>query len=285
MNESASIPIASFGITPLEVISMPVSSRATRSGRASTSLAIALLCTGVMLISGCGQSEYEARMSQISTTLAKRGGGDLLLKDYFSVTDAASVSKGIKFKLPTLFSGAKVKSLGADVPTAKISQVDIPGFCYTLQTTLADDAEKQFPAYCYLYAMPKATTQLEPLKATIKQALVAIDPTFDWNVGTVDGDPKRLPLHYKSAKGTFDFEVNGAVEKQPGTLAVFLVEGAENYVLIGWRYEQKSAVKNNLLEAVANSMVTMVPDGPTPDGGAAAPAANPMPMPGQEPPP
>jgi hypothetical protein len=226
-----------------------------------------------IVIAGCGQSEYDSRMDGALAVSKKRGGGGandaFLAKDYVTIADAAGRSTGIKFKLPAAFSNAT--RLGPEVPAAKLAQAEIPGLCYTLQITLADNAQKQYPAYCHVYAVPKAETQLDSLKDTIKQGVAAIQPK-DWTVGTVGGVPTGLPIHYMSPKGNMDFEVGGAVEQAAGTIAIFIVEGTNDYAVVAFRYENNSGQQGKLLDGVASSMVTFVPEGAAPANPAPAPA-------------
>jgi hypothetical protein len=109
------------------------------------------------------------------------------------------------------------------------------------------------------------------VKDLIKQGLAAIDPTLNWTTGNVGGVPTGLPIHYMTAKGNFDFDVNGAVEQIRGGLGCYIVEGPEKFVLVAFRFEYSSAEKNKLLDAIADSMTSFVPD--TPAAAPAGPAA------------
>jgi hypothetical protein len=239
-------------------------------------IAVAFLMLLAANFAGCGQTEYDTRMDGALAVAAKRGGGGgagaapeeaHLAKDYVTIADATGRSTGVKFRLPVGFASAN--RLTPEVPAAKLAQTDIPGLSYTLQITLADNAQKQFPATCHVHVVPKAGNQLDALKNSILQGLTAVEANRKWTAGNVNGVPTGLPIHYVSVKGDMDFEVAGAVEKSRGTIAVFIVEGTADYAIVGWRYQQNSAGNNKLLEGISNSMITFVPE-------VAAPA-NPVP--------
>jgi hypothetical protein len=107
---------------------------------------LASLGISAVLVTGCGQGEYEQRMGGINGMLATRAAaagkssGD---SGYHSISDASGPT-GIKFKLPAVFAAGT--KLTPDMPGAKITQADIPGFCYSYQAMLADNNNRQIPA-------------------------------------------------------------------------------------------------------------------------------------------
>ncbi|WP_425616515.1 hypothetical protein NA78x_000163 [Anatilimnocola sp. NA78] len=249
-------------------------------------LPAAFLAAATLLIAGCGQGDYDSRVSEVGQhlkTRSKKAADGQLTKDYLSVMDIARTPQGVKFRLPTVFATAQ--SLNADAPGAKVAHVDIPGFCYTLQVMLADDSGKQIPAYCYLYSAKKATHPPDKLRELIQQASVAIDPNSKWfEASNEPGQPSGQYL--LKVGGNHDFLVNGTVEKLPGHLFLSTYETAENIVIIGWRYELNSMKKANLSDAISasvDSALLDVPGAAAPAPGGPAPAAAPMPMPGVAP--
>jgi hypothetical protein len=234
---------------------------------------LATVGASAALLAGCGQGEYDTRMNGAKP---KRGGaagdgGGRLEGNFRSVSDSTGPT-GIKFKVPSVFVPPKGKQLGATEPNAKLAQADIPGFCYTLQTTLPDNNSQPVSAYCYVFAAPKATTPIESVKDLIKQGFASAAPNLSWTTGNVGG----LPLHSATAAGTFEFDVNGAIQQLPGTISFSIVEGAEKFVMVAFRYENGSAAKNQLPAAIGDSVQSFASDAP-----AAAPPgpAPPGPMP------
>lgn len=235
------------------------------------SLAIA---SAFLTCAGCGQSTYDARMANAPAMIKKRsaeGDSKLLTQEFLSLADSAGVKQGVKFKLPSAFAKDGFKSLGASDPNAKIAQADIPGFLYSIEIQLADEAGKQYPAYCYFYAVKKAMTPRADLEELIKQALGQIQNTAAWQPVA---KPNQPPGAVMSITGNFDFTVNGMTENLPGQLSVHSFETDENVVLVGWLYENKSQQKNSLASAIAKAMDTA-----TFDKDAAAPAPAPAPAP------
>lgn len=242
--------------------------------RARRHFLLATVGAGAALLTGCGQGEYDQRMSAASQAIARRAAdaaSNRLEGSFQSIMDPSGGPTGIKFRRPAVFVPPSGKAVAAGDPNAKIAQADIPGFCYALQTTLADNNNQQVPAYCYVFAAPKASTPIEPVKELIKQGLAAAAPNLNWTMGNVGG----LPLHSATASGTFDFEVNGAPQPMTGTILFSIVEGPEKFVMIAFRYEDASAAKASLPAAISDSIQSISSDVP-----AAAPPgpqpANPM---------
>lgn len=235
--------------------------------------AIPFVVVASLFFAGCGQATYDARMAAAPAMIKKRteeGDTKALTKDFFSVTDAANAKQGVKFKLPSAFSGDAVKSLAADAPNAKVATVDIPGFCYSLQTTVPDDSGKQVPAYCYFYSVPKAEKQRAEIEESIKATLVQLQPTIAWQPATKPGRPAGGGITFN---GNFDFMIDGMNQNLPGQLAIHSFETDVNTVFVAWLTENKSATKANLTGAISKSMDTAVAD----TAEAAAPAPAPAP--------
>lgn len=253
--------------------------------RARREFLLASLGASAALLAGCGQGEYDLRMSNVGQSMARRGAdaaANRLEAGFHSITDSTGPT-GIKFRRPQAFVPPKGKQLGAAEAGAKFAQVDIPGFCYTLQATLADNNNGQIPAYCYVFAAPKATTPIETVKGLLTQALAPVAPNMSWTTGNVGG----LPMNSATAAGNFDFEVNGAPQSMAGTMSISLVEGAEKFVMIAFRYENASAKKNDLPVAISESIQSLSADGPAPAPGPAPPgpmAPGPMPPGPMQPP-
>jgi hypothetical protein len=231
----------------------------------------------LLVVTGCGQGTYDARMAAAPAMIKKRseeGDGKLLTKEFFSITDTPGAKQGVKFKLPTAFTGS-VDSLGANDPGAKVSQADIPGFLYSIRTKVADDTGKQIAAYCYLYSVKKAEKPRADLEELIKQALGQLQNTAAWQPVTKAGRP---PGGMISITGNFDFPVDGVNQNLPGQLVIHSFEADQNTVFVGWMYENKSAQKSNLAGAVSKAMDTAALD-----TAEAAPVPAPAPMPAPNP--
>jgi hypothetical protein len=243
---------------------MPACCSRNRLHRLCSSLAIVAIGAGVLLTAGCGKSEYEARMGQIKSVLSKRGSGGGS-SDFFTVVDAASVPQGLKFPMPPTFKGKNVTSIGEGNPQAKVPQVDIPGFCYTLEVQLDDDTGKKIPAYCYMYSAKKATHPTEQVRVAIRQGMAKHSSVATW---AQQGGYTSI-----RADATFDFNVDGAVQKLPGTLILYGFDTPENFVVIGWLYEKASGGKVALPANIATAMDLHRMDAPA--AAAAAPGADP----------
>jgi hypothetical protein len=235
--------------------------------------AIPFAIVAVMLMAGCGQATYDARMAAAPAMIKKRteaGDSKALTPEFFSVTDTASAKQGVKFKLPAAFSGDAAKSLAADAPNARNPLVDIPGLLYAIQITVPDDAGKQVPAYCYLHSVKKAEKQRAEIEESIKATLVQLQPTIAWQPVTKPNRPAGGAITYS---GNFDFAIDGMNQNLPGQLAIHSFETDVNTVFVAWLTENKSATKANLTGAISKSMDTAVAD----TAEAAAPAPAPAP--------
>jgi hypothetical protein len=233
---------------------------------------IVVILLGV-LVAGCGQGEYDARMDTAASAIAARGKaaqGETLMPAFFKVVDANQAPQGLQLKLPMLF-GQQTTNLG-DIPRAKFSPTDIPGFCFTMERPLADDAGKQIPAYCYVYSVNKATTPADALHTTIQSAVSAFDPAAAWNNSAPAGS---IPVKLLQAKGNMEYELAGAViESLPSKLQLYSLDAGANQIVIGFRAADSVSTKHKFFEAAAQSISTAQLD-----TGAAAPAPAPAPMP------
>ncbi|WP_254511772.1 hypothetical protein [Anatilimnocola floriformis] len=236
-----------------------------------------VLCSipGVLLaaaIVGCGQGEYDARAGGAKAAITRRAneGPQELAKDYATVRSAAG-SSGLKVRFPSLLT-AQTTSLDASKPGAKLLQADLPGFCYTMQRPLADDAGKTIPAYCYLYFVPKA--EADNLHNLV-QAAAAMAGGGAWG----DNPPVKAPtgdiaVKFLKCAGDMEFEVNGANERLPGQIEVYSFDAGANRVIVAWRAATSVDTKHKLFAAVKSSMASVQLDGPAPAAPAApAPAA------------
>ena len=239
---------------------------------ASDQSAISLVLVGLLVISaGCGQGEYDSRMSGAAASIARRAasGPQELTKDHAPVRGTQGPA-GLKVRFPTLFT-TETKSLDASQPKAKLLQSDLPGFCYTMERILADDAGKNIPAYCYLYAVPsseavKVHTQLQSSAAGIGPANWSNNPP----VKSPTGD---IAVKVLKVAGDMDFEVNGANERLPGQLEIYSFNAGANEVIIGWRAANSAARKHGLFDAVRASMASAQLDAPAAAPAPAAPGA------------
>lgn len=200
-------------------------------------------------------------MSGAAAAIAQRAaaGPQDLAATHSAVQNGAKVSQGLKVRFPTLFT-AQTTALDASKPNAKLMQIDLPGFCYTMERPLADEAGKAIPAYCYLYAVPVA--EADGLHNSIQQAALG---------GAAWSDSpavNNIPLKTLKAAGEMDFTVSGANERLPCQVEVYSFDAGANRVVIGWRAANSVATKHKFFEAVRSSMASAQLDAP-----AAAPAA------------
>jgi hypothetical protein len=220
--------------------------------------ALCILTGSVVL--GCGKGEYDSRMSGAAAAIARRAasGPQELAATHSAVRNNAG-PQGLKVRFPTLFT-AQTTSLDASQPRAKLMQVDLPGFCYTMERPLTDDAGKNIPAYCYLYSVPQA--EADALHNQIQQAALG---GATW----VDNPPAgNIAVKMLKSVGDMDFDINGAVERLPAQVEVYSFAAGANRVVIGWRAATSVATKHKLFEAVRSSMNSAQLDAPA----AAAPA-------------
>lgn len=218
-----------------------------------------------LLLTGCGQGEYDSRMSGAAGAIARRSakGPQELAQNHSPVQNSAG-PQGLKVRFPTLFT-AQTTSLDVTKPNAKLMQIDLPGFCYTMERPLADDAGKSIPAYCYLYAVPKAdANNLHNLiqQAAIGGAAWADNPAIQSPTG-------NIAVKMLKSTGDAEFTVNGAIERLPAQVEVYSFDAGVNQVVIGWKAASSVATKHKFFEAVKASMASAQLDGPA----APAPAA------------
>ncbi|QDU28549.1 hypothetical protein ETAA8_36520 [Anatilimnocola aggregata] len=242
---------------------------------ASSGLAV---CSAlVLMLGGCGQGEYESRMGNIGQMMAARQAAlvnNLVMKEYFPVTDPTNAPSGVKLRLPLKFSGGQATSLGADIARAKLAQFDIPGFCYTLETMVADDAGKQLPTTLHLYVVSKKTTTAQQLRDSIKQQAVVVSPEANWVLVPAGKAPGALAGNMIAVTGNFDFEMNGTIENLPGTIRLYMYETPENIVILGFRHDSSTGnEKGKLALSIAFALSSVALDVPAPAPAAAAPAA------------
>ena len=232
-------------------------------------LTIVLLAAAV---TGCGQGEYDARLSSAKAAIARRGaeGPQELTKDYAAVRNAAG-STGLKIRFPAVFT-AQTASLDASKPGAKMLQSDLAGFCYTMERKLADDAGKNLPAYCYLYSVPKG--EADALHTAIQTAAAAAGGGGWTDNPAVKAPTGDIAVKMLKAAGDMDFDNNGNNERLPGQLEVYSFDAGANRVIVGWRAANSVDTKHKFFSAVRSSMASAQLDGPAP----AAPAAPMAPM-------
>ncbi len=219
--------------------------------------------SSALTLIGCGKGEYDARLDNFTTVMSKRAANApaILTTEFFPVTDPANKPIGFKFKLPTLFTGSEVKSLGADTARAKLMKVDLPGFCYTMERPLADDSGKNIPAYCYLFVINKTTGVPDDFKNQILAAITPIDGAAAWTDAPPAG---TIPVRLLKATGNLEFEINGAMENLPGQIEVYSLDAGANQVFVGWRAATSSGTKHKVFDAVRASMATAQIDAPAP---------------------
>jgi hypothetical protein len=166
-------------------------------------------------------------------------------------------------RFPLLFT-AQTTSLDASQPKAKLMQVDLPVFCYTMERPLADEAGKNIPAYCYLYSVPQA--EADNLHNQIQQAALG-GATWTDNP-PIQSQTGNIAVKMLKSVGDMDFDINGAIERLPAQVEVYSFAAGANRVVIAWRAANSVATKHKLFEAVRSSMNSAQLDAPA----AAAPA-------------
>lgn len=189
-----------------------------------------------------------------------------LIADHSTVMDATNkVSQGLKVRLPSIFGG-HTNFLDASQPNAKLLQADLPGFCYTMETLLDDDAGKNIPTSIYMYSVPQAGA--DALHNSIQQAA----PGATWVDAPAVG---TIAVKTLKSAGDMEFSLKGAIERLPATVDVYSFDAGANRVVIGWRVANSVATKYKFPGLITASMATAQLDVP----GAVAPMPMPMPMP------
>lgn len=228
-----------------------------------------LVVCSLIFIAGCGQGEYDSRMSGAAAAIARRAAsGSQELAAAHSAVQSSAGPQGLKVRFPTLFT-AQTTSLNATQPGAKLMQIDLPGFCYTMERPLADDAGKTIPAYCYLYAVPKG--EADNLHNLIQQA--ALGGAVWTDSPAVQSPTGNIAVRMLKSTGGMDFMVNGASERLPGQVEVYSFDAGANRVVIGWLAANSVATKHKFFAAVKASMATAQLDGPAAPAAPADPAA------------
>jgi hypothetical protein len=228
--------------------------------------AVVVTILPTLLLTGCGQGEYESRMDGALAKAASRGGGGGggggtagLSPDYFSVTSPDKKKIGIKFKLPAQFVGKEIPSVSIKESGAIIPGIvgDFP-IC-TLQATFVDDTGKQVAATCYMFDVFKTAFTRKALEEWIQAESLKLDPQAAFKALGNSGQPPRSVLQLNS---NFDFLVDSTKENRAGQLLIHSFETDLSTVFVCWVIENQSQQKAKLADVISKSMDTAVLEPP-----------------------
>lgn len=241
-------------------------------------LLLAGMCL-LTLVTGCGQSVYDARMQQALAANQKRMATTSskderdLAPDYTSITNSANVPQGIKFKLPKLFATNKTQKAELD-STGKFVFAGIPGHCFTLKTIVTEDDKvaaaaggeidarekgKEVSAYCYVYSIKKSEMPKAQVEDAIKKTLA------EYQLQTEPLKTGNLPFTriWTTVANNFEVEVAGKLQVYPSTLSLYTFETDENTIVVGWMVSGNSEL-SFAKERAMNSAVLDKPAAPAP---------------------
>lgn len=223
---------------------------------------LASLGVGAALLAGCGQGEYDRRMGNIGSVLARRpkgggdaggGGGGTVAADPVSLP--TGTRPGLRMRVMSLFN-TETNTLPSTMPRSKLMGQDLPGFCYTWERPLAEDSGRKIPAYMYVYAIPKP--QSDDLYNQIQQALSTLGAS-----GWVDAAPiNNIPVKTIRASGAMTFEVDGAETSLPGVIEGYSIDGGSMQFFLLYRAEDNVANKHRFWQGVKASVATIEIENP-----------------------
>ena len=200
-----------------------------------------------IILSGCGQADYEASMKSQYQAL-ERGSGFLeaLFKDPNDVLGGAA-----SLQLPTYINEeAKVLRVGQRTRNGSLMSaariqppgMDIPGFDFTYELFLKmEGVANMQPMYWHFGSAPadtKLKTIENKLRAGAAKAVPKSKPGFvDASVSTPDGGTLRY--RKMTVRGTQSFsadpDTNDDFENKPGELRVYIHTAGDRHVIIAMR--------------------------------------------------
>ncbi len=194
----------------------------------------------LLACAGCGTSDYN---HMVSNRL-----GDLRVKakflGFFGPAKLANAPYTIQ--VPMAFKKSYTEESKIAPERLQPPFLALPGFerCYE---GLADGPQGKLPFYCYVAAVPARGSDGEKIAADLKAKLIAAlegkmekPEALEWEARQVDS-PKGTGIPWKrlriEAKQPFTHKVNDAyvTDEMPGLFELWLYEGPEHVVLVGWR--------------------------------------------------
>jgi hypothetical protein len=171
------------------------------------------------------------------------------------ITGEGGAASGVKLRLPSLFDKDS-KSLATE-PRAQPPFVKLPGFGYSLERALPDNADQFAPAYVYFAAVPKADQTPDQVQGPIAAAMKTVFPSAAWS--DVQVNSRTLKVIRGDGQQEFDGTgiPGGAVQQLDGRFALYFIEGANHYALIGFRAPKVQADKWQVDAAIDAAMGTV----------------------------
>ena len=197
-------------------------------------------CCLLLLLCGCGTSEYERRLESRPTTSKF----DELYGPQELPGVPVSVRVPVLFKASPLVEGALVDGKPIDPRRVKPSLVALPGLKLTYEAFIEDSEGGKLPYYCYVGALnisnnrgPKPENSIHNELAG-RPAYESLTEWADYQGETPEGrgnDWKKVrcaseqDFMYTDKNGKQDFR------QMPGVIDIFLHEEAGMLVVIAWR--------------------------------------------------
>jgi hypothetical protein len=188
----------------------------------------------LVLLAGCDiTGEYEKRFQESLQGTSERAALDaILFAAETEITGEGGAASGVKLRLPSLFD-SNSKSLASE-PRAQPPFVKLPGFGYSLERALTDNADQFAPAYIYFAAVPKADQTPDQVQAPIATAMKAAFPSAAWS--DVQANSRTIKMIRGDGQQEFDLSgTGGAVQQMDGRFVLYFIEGPGHYALIGFR--------------------------------------------------
>jgi hypothetical protein len=219
-----------------------------------------------LAVAGCGQAEYDQRLSAKVSLLQQ---GTAFIEKLHD--QATGVAPNVSLRLPRLFNenSQALNERSQDesrkpMPTARIQPpfAPLPGFrlCYE---RFYPSGETNLPVYCYLAAVEAEGQDPQALRGQLQQALRAQFRTAAWqevSLKTPSGEP--LACHKISASGKQSFfnQRGLAEEGVDARYELYMHSTPQYHVLVGWRAPQ-SLISETDLFAVGELSVGTLPPG------------------------
>ncbi len=206
---------------------------------------------------GCDLTgQYEKKFQQAIEEAKRRSAFDEQLHGVFTeVVDAARQPVGVKLRLPKKFD-AESKVLTQNIIPG---QAQIPGSAYVLMRELDDDKSQKAPCIVSIVTVPKAEQKSEPLANVVAKAMAAVSPTAKWEdvqLPTPTGGQVTLKRMRMETSLPVPTEKGQSVTLST-RVDMYLVEAANNTVMITWFTPKPQAQRHALDKAIDASMGTL----------------------------
>lgn len=200
-------------------------------------------CTALMLlVAGCGTSQYKTLFNRRLATLR----GEVKFRNLYAPTRLPGIP--ISIRLPRIFGDSYQASSAHEDDGAAINPdrlqppfLKLPGFKLCYEGTHTDGATK-LPFYCYLAALPAQPGDADRLATQLQAQLKQTFPETPDDWATVDADaPSGFSVHWRKIRveGEQSFRVKTGIQVEAQNMAGIFelwIHDADDYiVLIGWR--------------------------------------------------